>query len=125
MGQLRCSVTLQKPLNSFTACALSVFVLLSLIYSIDDLHKFTIFYAASLMPSLPESARPPVYTNIRESEMNLPQHNLALPYPEGRRGRYVLFSNSRTHLSGWNNKLNDMYASAKFIFFGLARANLC
>jgi len=51
---------------------------------------------------------PPTYTALREWEMNLPQHNLDLPFPEGRTGRYVLFSNSRQYQVGWNNKLNDM-----------------
>lgn len=98
-----------------TACGLCLVVFLSLIYSLDNWRKATIFYATSLMAyRVPDNALSPVYTDIRELEMNLPQHNLELPYPEGRRGRYVLFSNSRTHLSGWNNKLNDMCAFTLF-----------
>jgi len=112
MGHLRSSIFQRKSSNTklpFIGCALCIFVFL-LVYGLnnDDLRKFTTFYAASLMPPLSDSARPPEYSNIREWEENLPQHDLDLPYPEGRWGRYVLFSNSRIHLSGWNNKLNDM-----------------
>ncbi|KAH9480264.1 Strobilurin A biosynthesis cluster protein l1 [Psilocybe cubensis] len=55
-----------------------------------------------------EDDSPPTFTELRDWEMKLPQHNLSLPFPEGRLGRYVLFSNSREHHVGWNNKLNDM-----------------
>lgn len=92
---------------STLACSLFL-ILLSLINTIEDLRKIAIYYAAALVPPVPDFARPPAYTEIRKWESNLPQHNFDLPYPEGKFGRYVLFSNSRTHLSGWNNKLNDM-----------------
>ena len=44
----------------------------------------------------------PEYGSFREAERMLPQHNLDLPLPEGREGRYVKFS---TQLAGkgWNN----------------------
>jgi len=92
---------------SIGSCTI-LLLLLSLIYSIEDLGKFAIYYSSSPAPPLPDFARPPVYTELRKWELNFPQHNLGLPYPEGKLGRYVFFSNSRTHLSGWNNKLNDM-----------------
>jgi len=50
----------------------------------------------------------PEFTELREWERNLPQHNLDLPYPEGAEGRFVFFANSKAHPVGWNNKLNDM-----------------
>ncbi|KAF6761581.1 hypothetical protein DFP72DRAFT_879061 [Ephemerocybe angulata] len=50
---------------------------------------------------------PPHYTNVREWENNLPQHNLALPYPEGATGRYVKFS-SQIKTLGWNNVFNEL-----------------
>lgn len=52
---------------------------------------------------------PPTYDEILWAEYNLPQHNLSLPYPEGRTGRYIKFSNQIKGL-GWNNVLNEMYA---------------
>lgn len=125
MGHSRYSIIQRRASTKlpYTGCALCIFVFL-LIYglNIDVLRKFTTFYAASLMAPYSDSSRPPEYTNIREWEKNLPQHNIDLPYPEGRSGRYVLFSNSRVHLSGWNNKLNDMYVSANI--FELDRSSL-
>jgi hypothetical protein len=50
---------------------------------------------------------PPKYERLRQWEDNLPQHNLDLPFPEGRTGRYVRFSNQIVML-GWNNVLNEM-----------------
>ncbi|CAE6471174.1 unnamed protein product [Rhizoctonia solani] len=41
---------------------------------------------------------------IREAE--LPQHNLSAPYPEGKKGRYLRFSN-QVWGSGWNNLLQE------------------
>ena len=50
---------------------------------------------------------PPTYERLIEWESNLPQHNLDLPFPEGRTGRYVLFKNQIQGL-GWNNELNEV-----------------
>ena len=52
---------------------------------------------------------PPAYDSIIEMERTLPQHNLSLPYPEGKNGRYVKFSYQLPAL-GWNNVLTEMYA---------------
>jgi hypothetical protein len=51
---------------------------------------------------------PPLYKELYEWEDNLPQHNLDLPLPEGRHGRYLKFSNQIKGL-GWNNVLNELY----------------
>ena len=51
--------------------------------------------------------QPPTYESLREWESALPQHNLNLPFPEGRKGRYVLFKNQIEGL-GWNNALNEV-----------------
>ncbi|KZS86625.1 hypothetical protein SISNIDRAFT_420678 [Sistotremastrum niveocremeum HHB9708] len=50
---------------------------------------------------------PPKYEAWTEAERNLPQHNPDLPYPEGRTGRYVKFSNQIKAL-GWNNVFNEI-----------------
>ncbi|KAF9533178.1 hypothetical protein CPB83DRAFT_867144 [Crepidotus variabilis] len=72
-----------------------------------SLKKLTTYYTSSLR-SFPDNERPPDYSELRAWESNLPQHDPDLSFPEGRSGRYVLFSSSRINLSGWNNKLNDM-----------------
>ena len=51
--------------------------------------------------------QPPTYERLKKWEMDLPQHNLDLPFPEGRTGRYVLFKNQNVGL-GWNNVLNEV-----------------
>ena len=51
--------------------------------------------------------QPPTYERLQKWEIDLPQHNLDLPFPEGRTGRYVLFKNQVVGL-GWNNELNEV-----------------
>jgi len=50
---------------------------------------------------------PPTLAKLKQWERDLPQHNLDLPFPEGRTGRYVKFSNQVKRL-GWNNAFNEM-----------------
>jgi hypothetical protein len=50
---------------------------------------------------------PPHYDSIHEYERNLPQHDLSLPFPEGKDGRYVWFAN-QIKLLGWNNCFNEV-----------------
>ncbi|KAF8961932.1 hypothetical protein BDZ97DRAFT_1663420 [Flammula alnicola] len=54
-----------------------------------------------------EIDEPPTYKHLKQWEMNLPQHNLELPFPEGHDGRYVYFRNQVRKL-GWNNVLNEV-----------------
>jgi hypothetical protein len=51
--------------------------------------------------------QPPTYERLKKWESALPQHNLDLPFPEGRTGRYVLFKNQIEGL-GWNNELLEV-----------------
>ena len=51
--------------------------------------------------------QPPTYARLKKWQTDLPQHNLDLPFPEGRTGRYVLFKNQVVGL-GWNNELNEV-----------------
>jgi len=50
---------------------------------------------------------PANWDNLYKWEDDLPQHNVDLPFPEGKEGRYVLFSN-QIQMLGWNNLLNEM-----------------
>ncbi|KAJ7617353.1 hypothetical protein FB45DRAFT_933987 [Roridomyces roridus] len=58
---------------------------------------------------------PPTYAKLRKWEAALPQHNLSLPFPEGKYGRYVRFSNQVRWL-GWNNVFNDVLMSAHLAY---------
>lgn len=49
----------------------------------------------------------PDYERFTLAEQALPQHNLDLPFPEGKTGRYVRFSN-QMNLIGWNNVLSEL-----------------
>lgn len=53
-------------------------------------------------------AYPPKWDKMAQWQKDLPQHDLNLPYPEGRTGRYLKFSSQIRYL-GWNNCLNEMY----------------
>ena len=86
------------------------------------------FMPSLTLPSLTLNAveldldQPPHYKRLRQWETDLPQHNLDLPFPEGRTGRYVLFKNQIIGL-GWNNELNEVYVNVffflSFFFFSL------
>jgi hypothetical protein len=56
---------------------------------------------------------PANWDKLYKWEDNLPQHDVDLPFPEGKDGRYVLFSN-QIQMLGWNNLLNEMCA---FLFY--------
>ncbi|KAJ7838801.1 hypothetical protein B0H14DRAFT_3087046 [Mycena olivaceomarginata] len=58
---------------------------------------------------------PPSYEALRKWEDELPQHNLDLPFPEGRTGRYVKFS-TQMNLVGWNNCLNERLMNAHLAY---------
>ncbi|KAJ6482173.1 hypothetical protein C8R47DRAFT_982030 [Mycena vitilis] len=58
---------------------------------------------------------PPTYEALRKWEDNLPQHDLDLPFPEGRTGRYVKFSNEFKNV-GWNNCLNERLMNAHLAY---------
>ncbi|KAF7357420.1 hypothetical protein MSAN_01338000 [Mycena sanguinolenta] len=58
---------------------------------------------------------PPSHEVLRKWEEDLPQHNLDLPFPEGRNGRYVKFSNQMV-LVGWNNCLNERLMNAHLAY---------
>jgi hypothetical protein len=71
-----------------------------------------LLYCYFVYPPVPPPPPPHVYkkadwTNVRKYEKNLPQHNLNLPLPEGRGGRYVRFTGQIRGL-GWNNVLGEM-----------------
>jgi hypothetical protein len=59
---------------------------------------------------------PPSLTKLKQWERNLPQHNLDLPFPEGRTGRYVKFSNQVQRL-GWNNAFNEMCVFLSYVTY--------
>ncbi|KAG6841017.1 hypothetical protein C0991_002565, partial [Blastosporella zonata] len=58
---------------------------------------------------------PPTYASLRKWEENLPQHDLNLPFPEGKTGRYVKFSNQIVML-GWNNVFNEVLMNAHLAY---------
>ncbi|KAG6827606.1 hypothetical protein H0H92_011145 [Tricholoma furcatifolium] len=58
---------------------------------------------------------PPTYESLRKWEKNLPQHDVSLPFPEGKTGRYVKFSNQIVML-GWNNVLNEVLMNAHLAY---------
>ncbi|PBK95702.1 hypothetical protein ARMGADRAFT_924955 [Armillaria gallica] len=61
--------------------------------------------------SVVDTDQPPNYDWLRQWEHDLPQHNLSLPAPEGKAGRYVKFS-SQTQMLGWNNVLGVVLMDA-------------
>ncbi|KDQ16769.1 hypothetical protein BOTBODRAFT_30673 [Botryobasidium botryosum FD-172 SS1] len=50
---------------------------------------------------------PPLYGELKVLESQLPQHNLSLPFPEGKNGRYIRFENQMWGV-GLNNQLEEI-----------------
>ena len=78
------------------------------------LHIFTSRRTISIILSIPlllvvgilSSGIPPSYSDVRDYERNLPQHNLSLAFPEGSEGLFLRFPD---HLwgHGFNNILQE------------------
>lgn len=51
---------------------------------------------------------PSNWDKLYKWEDELPQHDVNLPFPEGKEGRYVYFHN-QIQMLGWNNQLNEVY----------------
>ncbi|KAF9647022.1 hypothetical protein BDM02DRAFT_3180749 [Thelephora ganbajun] len=54
---------------------------------------------------------PPNYAEWHKFEVALPQHNQSLPFPEGKEGRYVYFS-EHVKTAGWGNVLQEHFFQA-------------
>ncbi|KAG8220778.1 hypothetical protein J3R82DRAFT_2210 [Butyriboletus roseoflavus] len=54
---------------------------------------------------------PPLYENYHNYERQLPQHNLSLPFPEGRDAKFFWVSNHVT-ASGWGNAMQELLLNA-------------
>ncbi|KAK7018574.1 hypothetical protein R3P38DRAFT_2983304, partial [Favolaschia claudopus] len=65
--------------------------------------------------SILKTPGPPTYETLRKWEDDLPQHDLDLPFPEGRKGRYLKFSNEFKNV-GWNNCLNERLLNAHLAY---------
>ncbi|KAH7885742.1 hypothetical protein F5I97DRAFT_1145854 [Phlebopus sp. FC_14] len=54
---------------------------------------------------------PPLYEDYHEFERHLPQHNLSLPFPEGRDAKFFWAANHVTR-SGWGNAMQELLVNA-------------
>ena len=87
--------------------------LLCLLLVLSALVASSFFYHSIPPQAFPDNVTPldrdypPNYRNFRKWIHDLPQHNLSLPFPEGKDGRYVKFS-SQVQQLGWNNVLNEV-----------------
>ncbi|EMD32600.1 hypothetical protein CERSUDRAFT_118643 [Gelatoporia subvermispora B] len=69
-------------------------------------------HAPELVRPKPEpQPLPPLYERFHTYELELPQHDPSLPYPEGRLGRYFYPAN-HVHGSGWGNVMQEHLMNA-------------
>ncbi|KAI0826561.1 hypothetical protein BC628DRAFT_1319723 [Trametes gibbosa] len=54
---------------------------------------------------------PPLYSRFHEAELGLPQHNAALPLPEGKEGKYLWVANHASKC-GWGNAMQELFLNA-------------
>ncbi|KAH9178049.1 hypothetical protein EDB89DRAFT_1300648 [Lactarius sanguifluus] len=85
------------------------------------LHSIKISSRSDLLPLLqdlppPEGGpSPPRFYKWHEREKQLPQHDPNLPYPQGREGRYIRFSNQIFGL-GWGNAMQEFLFNAHLAY---------
>ncbi|PCH36114.1 hypothetical protein WOLCODRAFT_81482 [Wolfiporia cocos MD-104 SS10] len=60
-------------------------------------------YAPTENPRLP-----PVFSRYHEHELQLPQHNLSTPHPEGLNGRYLWIAPDEARESGWGTFMQEV-----------------
>jgi hypothetical protein len=72
-------------------------------HAVDDQSRLGAFEAVSDSSQYDR----PYWEDVREYEKHLPQHNLSLPYPEGRTGRYLHFD-LQSEGVGWGNVITEM-----------------
>ncbi|KAI0789482.1 hypothetical protein C8Q75DRAFT_718203 [Abortiporus biennis] len=53
-----------------------------------------------------DKVEPPTYSEYHRRELQMPQHNLHLPHPEGQSGKYLWFANRIDNL-GWGNAMQE------------------
>ncbi|KAF7350131.1 hypothetical protein MVEN_01315400 [Mycena venus] len=110
---LRC-----RPRFIFIAAVLLIFILLTVTGAHPKLRHLARvnynYYVADGGPWRADGG-PPKYVALRKWEAALPQHNLSLPSPEGRNGRYVKFSN-QIRVLGWNNCFNEVLMNAHLAY---------
>ncbi|KAJ6550098.1 hypothetical protein B0H19DRAFT_951655 [Mycena capillaripes] len=92
---------------------LTVVVVLSIIFRYPIRVKYN-YYVAEDGPWRTDGG-PPKYAALRKWEAALPQHDFSLPFPEGKTGRYVKFSNQVRQL-GWNNCFNEVLMNAHLAY---------
>ncbi|KAH9852578.1 hypothetical protein C2E23DRAFT_188882 [Lenzites betulinus] len=54
---------------------------------------------------------PPLYSRFHQAELDLPQHNTALPFPEGKEGKYLWVANHASKC-GWGNAMQELFLNA-------------
>lgn len=102
-----------RPRYCIMATLLPILIMVVLLGAIasnrNNRHRLRVAYNAYLANDGPwrTDGGPPKYLALRNWEATLPQHDLSLPLPEGKSGRYVKFSNQVQRL-GWNNCFNEL-----------------
>jgi len=92
-------------LSGFAIIVLTLYAASYQPYHASFLHSIAPSFAP--FSQVPDLDQPPTYERLKKWEKDLPQHDLDLPYPEGRTGRYVFFKN-QVQMLGWNNQLNEV-----------------
>ncbi|KAI6095656.1 hypothetical protein EV401DRAFT_2062431 [Pisolithus croceorrhizus] len=92
---------------ALVSCALVVFRLGH--STRDDASQY--LYLGAMEDNSTENGLPPLYESYHDYERHLPQHNLSLPYPEGRDAKFFWAAN-HVHSSGWGNSMQELLVNA-------------
>ena len=68
----------------------------------------SLFSSLSIPQAQCDPDPPSNWDKLYKWEDELPQHDVNLPFPEGKEGRYVYFHN-QIQMLGWNNQLNEVF----------------
>ncbi|KAI9432216.1 hypothetical protein H4582DRAFT_1122671 [Lactarius indigo] len=94
--------------------AITLFYLRSIKISSGSVPTDLLPFLQDLPPS-EGGSNPPRFYQWHEREKQLPQHDPDLPYPQGREGRYIRFSNQIFGL-GWGNAMQEFLFNAHLAY---------
>ncbi|KAH9966164.1 hypothetical protein BGW80DRAFT_1230443 [Lactifluus volemus] len=88
---------------------------IALLFHLDSSSQNELLVFLKDLPKPESGKNPPRFYEWHDREKRLPQHDPDLPYPQGREGRYIRFSNHVWGL-GWGNAMQEMVLNAHLAY---------
>jgi len=106
-------------INRFARIGIAVLALLILAFWV--VHNTGMAYTVQRAKEIMKLS-PPMFSRYHWKELQLPQHNPDLPYPEGRTGKYIWIANHVDGL-GWGNAMQELMIDS-YVAYRTGRVNV-